>query len=229
MEQDLDKRSGLGEFILGDIVADLPDESVIPAGRKGEGLLQHVGMLFGRNDAGVVPLHLVLVAADRQVIGILAPGGKGPVQELERDIGRVEILSKIIGFADKQIEIVDPVIAGIMDEDAGSGFVNNGIEVAFLCGGGVEAVVVKGKQARIVFPVAGFGAGDDQFQLLVRVEIVVIVGDGVLDEAAAFFEFFAVIGVFGGQDAVFEFFGFDQVIVHAYLGRNGQVTAREYP
>ena len=52
-------------------------------------------------------------------------------------------------------------------------------------------------------------------------------GDGVLDEVAASFEFLAVVGGFGGEDAVFESFGFGQVIVHAYLGRNGQVKKRK--
>ena len=51
--------------------------------------------------------------------------------------------------------------------------------------------------------------------------------DGVLDEAAAFFEFFAVVGFFRGEGAIFEFPGFCQVIIDAYLRRHGQVNQRK--
>jgi len=48
------------------------------------------------------------------------------------------------------------------------------------------------------------------------------VGNGILDEAAACLEFFAVVGGFGGEGAVLEFFRLYEVIVHAYLGPDGQ-------
>ena len=52
-------------------------------------------------------------------------------------------------------------------------------------------------------------------------------GDGILDEAAAFLEFLAVVGGFGGKGAVLESRGFGKVIVHADLGRSGQVKKRK--
>jgi len=51
-------------------------------------------------------------------------------------------------------------------------------------------------------------------------------GDGVLDEAAAFFEFFAVVRGLRSEDAVFELFWFVEVIVYPYLGRDRQVKTR---
>ena len=54
-------------------------------------------------------------------------------------------------------------------------------------------------------------------------------GDGVLDEVAASFEFLAVVGGLGGEGAVLEAFWFGEIIVHAYLGRNGQAKQREHP
>ena len=109
-----------------------------------------------------------------------------------------------------------------MYQDACGALVHDGIELPFLGGGGVEAIIVKGEESCVIIAELGFGPGEDHFYLFVCVEIVIVVGDGILDEAAAFFEFLAVVGVFGGEDAVFEFFWFYQGIVNAYLGRGGQ-------
>jgi len=55
------------------------------------------------------------------------------------------------------------------------------------------------------------------------------VGDGVLDEAADLFYLFAVVGGFGGEDAIFEFLWFRESIVDAVLGQRGQAKTYEYP
>ena len=227
VQEDLDEGGSFGEFILGDVVADLPDEPVVAAGGDGESFLEDVRVFFGGYDTGVIALDLVFVTADGQVIGVLIAGRKGPVEKLEAGIGRVEVFFIIVGLADEEVEVVDPVVSGIMDQDAHGAFVDHGVEVSFLGGGIVEAIVIKGKQFGIIFPVAQFGAGDDHLELFIGVEPIIIVGDGVLDEVAASFEFLAVVGGFRGEDAVFESFGFGQVIVHSYLGRNGQVKKRK--
>lgn len=54
-------------------------------------------------------------------------------------------------------------------------------------------------------------------------------GDGILDEVAAFFEFLAVVGGFGGESSVLESLGFGKVIIYTNLGRGGQVKKRKNP
>ena len=111
-------------------------------------------MLLSGNDAGVIALDLVLIAADGQIIGVFVAWGKGPVEELQTYIGRVEVFFEIVGLADEEVEIIDPVVAGIVDEDTHGAFIDHGIEVSFLGGGGVEAIVIEGEQPGIIFAIA---------------------------------------------------------------------------
>lgn len=53
--------------------------------------------------------------------------------------------------------------------------------------------------------------------------------DRVLDEAAAFFKFLAVVRGFGSEGTVFEPVRFGQVIIDTNLGRSGQVEKRKHP
>src|SRR6202012_4956733 len=125
-----------------------------------------------------------------------------------------------------QVEVVDPVVAGVVDQDAGGTFINDGVELPFLGEGIIQAIVIKGEQAGIVIFEGGLGPGDDRFYLLVGVKIVIVVGDRILDETAAFFELFAIVGFLGGEDPVLKFGGFFQVIVHPKLPGCSQAEQR---
>jgi hypothetical protein len=81
-----------------------------------------------------------------------------------------------------------------MDEDAGGAFIYDGIELSFLGQGGVQCIVIEGQEAGIVVAELSLGPLHDHLQLFVGVEIIVVMGNGVLDETAAFLKFFAVIG-----------------------------------
>jgi hypothetical protein len=116
-----------------------------------------------------------------------------------------------------------------MDEDAHGTFVDDGIELAFLGGGGVEAVIVEGEEPGVVVLEGGFCPGEDHLYLLVGIVVVIVVGDGVLDEAADLFDLFAIVGGFGGEGAVLEPLGVGEGIVHAVLRPECQAKTREYP
>jgi hypothetical protein len=83
-----------------------------------------------------------------------------------------------------------------MDQDAHGAFIDDGIQLFFLGGGSFETVIIEGEEAGIVVPVLGFGPGDHHVDLYVRVEEVIIMGDGVLYEAAGFFDFLPGVGRF---------------------------------
>ena len=64
---------------------------------------------------------------------------------MEADIGRVEIFFVIVGFADEEVEVVDPIVPDIMDQDTHGAFIDHGVEVPFLGHGVVEAVIIETK------------------------------------------------------------------------------------
>jgi hypothetical protein len=115
-----------------------------------------------------------------------------------------------------------------MDEDAHGAFVDDRVEFLFLGGGCIRSKVIKGEEAGIIFAELGFGPGDDHFDLLVRVIVIIIVGDIILDEVTELPEFLAVVGGFGREDAVFPFWRFFEVIVNAYLTGGSPEKQKKY-
>jgi len=110
-----------------------------------------------------------------------------------------------------------------VDQDAHRTFIDDGVELFFLAGGNVEAIVIEGEEPGIIVPVLCFSPGDHQVELFVGVEVIIVVGDRVLDEAAYFFYLFRIFpGFFGGQRPVLEFGWFFQVIGNPYLSEGGQ-------
>lgn len=182
-----------------------------------EQLLQRFLFFRCRDLVGVAAFVFVIIAADRNKIAIVFLWRKGIIDELEGDIGGVVKLFIIIGFPHKEVEVIYPVVAGIMNEDAHGTFVDDRVELFFLGGCGILGKVIKGEEAGIVFAELSFGPGDDHPDLLVGVIIIIVVGDIILDEVTELLEFLAVVGGFGGEDAVFPFCRFFQVIVDAYL------------
>jgi hypothetical protein len=114
-----------------------------------------------------------------------------------------------------------------MDEDTHRALIDDGVQFPFLGGCGVETIIIEGQEPGVVVFEGGFGPGEDHLYLFVGVKVVVVMGDGILDEAADLFDLPAVVGGFGGQGAILEFLWFGKGIVHPFLGHGGQAAAKE--
>src|ERR1700754_1570985 len=118
--------------------------------------MQQAVVFFGAY--GKCVAALVGIAADGQVVPVFFLGGKSIVDILESEIGRIGFIPEIIGLSHEHIHIIHPCIAKVVEQNAGIGLIDNGVQLGSFAGGGVEAIVVKGEELGVIVAVLFFYA-----------------------------------------------------------------------
>ena len=203
--QGLNKTCSFTISTVFNIRSQQPGQRLISHGRLAECFLYHTTFFGGRN--GIDISFIVKIAAYiffvSQLIFIF--GLEIIVDILENQSRRINIFFKKISFAHKQVHIINPFIAKVVQENACITFHQYGVKLCFLCSCGVKRVVIKRQQLCKIVLKSHFGAGHHIVDLNIRIKEKIIMCAHALQHSS-WILVFGGIGFIRAQYPVLVFF-----------------------
>ncbi len=140
----LDQARRFSHHIAGNISPDLPDKGFVPTGRSAKRSSDNTVFFFCGYTKCVCPF--IGITSYRYIIAISFFRRKSIIDILESKIGRVQVVAEIIGFSNQHKQVVYPGITQVVRQDTGIRLINDRVQLCFVGGGMLQAIIVEGKQ-----------------------------------------------------------------------------------